>query len=219
MKTWVKGFLLVVVLVGAAHAGPGDRDRDNRGRDHDRVAIDRDRYLKAVNQLLKDIEELDDRNENNPNKTDRKWIRERLEAMRADLAGVRGDLESAPPAGGPHVPPPPPTHIPPPPPHVPPPAGPAAMTSQQFGDFVVELRKQTFDRERLGLLKEVANEQWFTTDQVIQAMNLFSFSSEKIAAGAAMYPHVVDRENWYRVYSTLSFSSDQEKLRKQTSGK
>lgn len=208
MKTLMKGLLLVVVLVGVASANHGN----------DRVAVDRGRYLKAVNQLLKDIEELDDRNENNANKGDRKWIRERLEAMRADLQGVRADLEGAPPAGGPPMPPPPPTFVPPPT-FTPPVPGPAAMTSQQFGDFVLELKKQAFDRERLALLREVAGESWFTTDQVIQSMNLFSFSNEKIAAGAAMYPRVVDRENWYRVYSTLTFSSDQEKLRKQTTGK
>ena len=93
------------------------------------------------------------------------------------------------------------------------------MSAAQFSEFVGELKKQSFDKERLGLLKEVSSEAWFTTDQVIQAMGLFSFSSEKVAAGTAMYPHVVDRANWYKVYSTFTFSSDQEKLRKQTSGK
>lgn len=208
MRTFGKALMLAVALgavAGIANARHGD----------DKVVIDRGRYEKAVSQLLKDIEELDDRNENNPNKQDRKWTRERLEAMRQDLAGIRTDLQSAPPAV-PGMPPPPPHFTPPPPP---PAQEPMAMNGQQFSEFVGELKKQSFDRERLGLLKEVAGQNWFTTDQVIQSMALFSFSSEKIAAGTAMYPRVVDRGNWYKVYSTFTFSSDQEKLRKQTSGK
>lgn len=222
MRTFGFGKIFVLVVAITAIAGlaiaadrAGDRDR---GRDE--VAVERSRYMKAINQLIKDIGELDDRNENNPKKEDRKWIRERLEAMRADLVGVRADLEAAPPAGhhgpgpGPWVPPPPPTPIIP----LPPPE-PQPMNGQQFSEFLGELKKQSFDKERLFLLKEVSSEAWFTTDQVIQAMSLFSFSSEKIAAGTAMYPHVVDRTNWFKVYSTFTFSSDQEKLRKQTSGK
>jgi hypothetical protein len=201
-----------LVLVAAITAVGGIANA-RHGND-DKVVIDRLRYEKAVSQLLKDIEELDDRNENNPKKEDRKWIRERLDAMKQDLTGIRSDLQAAPPAGMP--PPPPPMYTPLPPP---PPAEPMAMSPQQFSDFIGELKKQSFDRERLGLLKEVAGQNWFTTDQVIQSMALFSFNSEKIAAGTAMYPRVVDRSNWYKVYSTFTFSSDQEKLRKQTSGK
>ena len=221
MRTFGKTFVLVVAIsaiAGLAIAGDRDRDRD-RGRDD--VAVDRGRYLKALDQLVKDIDELDDRNENNPKKEDRKWIRERLDAMKGDLVGVRTDLLAAPAANAPHgpgpgpwVPPPQPTPMMPPPPMEPQP-----MNGQQFSEFLGELKKQSFDKERLGLLKEVSSEGWFTTDQVIQAMSLFSFSSEKIAAGTAMYPHVVDRTNWFKVYSTFTFSSDQEKLRKQTSGK
>lgn len=215
MRTFFgKTFVIVAVLSAVAGlAVAADRDRD---RDRDNVTVDRSRYLKAINQLVKDIEELDDRNENNPKKEDRKWIRERLEAMRQDLVGVRSDLEVAPKIG--HGPGPGPW-VPPPPPLPPTPIEPLPMNPQQFSEFLGELKKQSFDKERLGLLKEVSNEAWFTTDQVIQAMGLFSFSSEKVAAGTAMYPHVVDRANWFKVYSTFSFSSDQEKLRKQTSGK
>lgn len=210
MRTFGKALMLVAVL--SAVAGIANA----RHADDAMVVVERGRYEKAVNQLLKDIEELEDRNENNQNKQDRKWTRERLAAMRQDLTGIRADLQSAPPAV-PGMPPPPPPQFTPPPPPAPP--EPMAMTPQQFSEFVGELKKQSFDRERLGLLKEVAGQNWFTTDQVIESMALFSFSSEKIAAGTAMYPRVVDRGNWYKVYSTFSFSSDQEKLRKQTSGK
>lgn len=213
MRTLARIGVVAAALI-VAGTGIALADHDERGR----VAIDRDRYLKTVNQLIKDIGELDDRNENNPKKEDRKWIRERLEEMRKDLVGVRADLEAAPVvAGGPMPPPIPPPPMPPPIPV--PPAQPEAMTGMQFAEFVGELKKQSFDKERLALLKEVSAENWFTTDQVIQAMGLFSFSSEKIAAGTAMYPRVVDQKNWYKVYSTFSFSSDQEKLRRQTSGK
>lgn len=211
---WTASVVAAVVVVGVVAGVAGDAQADRRHGES--VIVDRDRHLKAVNQLLEDIEELLDRNEDNPDKRARKWTRERLEAMGADLRGVRADLQSAPPAG---FPPPPPPPLPPPP--FPPPSGPvhgAAMTPAEFASFQAELKKQTFDSNRLGLVKEVAAEAWFTTDQVIQTMSHFSFSGEKIQAAAAMYPHVVDRERWYSVYSTLTFSSDQEKLRKLTSG-
>ena len=72
MRTFGKSFVLVTAISALAGlAIARDRDRDD-------VAVDRSRYLKAINQLVKDVDELQDRNENNPKKEDRKWIRERL---------------------------------------------------------------------------------------------------------------------------------------------
>ena len=210
----MKRVVVAVLVLVASPVLAGHGDRDNRG---EKAAVDRGRYVRTLGQLLKDVEELEARNEDNPNKQDRKWIRERLAEMRKDLASVKSDVESAPTAGAidPYIPPPP---LPPPSGPIPPPFG-TAMTPQEYATLHAELKKQSFDSNRLQLVREVSGSAWFTTDQVIQTMGLFSFSTEKIQAGAAMYPRVVDRDQWYRVYSTLTFSSDQEKLRKLTSGK
>ena len=206
-----------VLAAGAAVAG------------HDsRVAVEQAWYLKTTGQLLKDLDELEDRAEDNPNKADRKWMRERIALMRKDLQDLRADVEHAPqverlevptvpstPSSLPPTPPPVQSEIPPPPT---PPPGPLEMASKEFSDFVAAVKKENFDADRLKIIKEVAKDQWFTTAQVRQVLEAINYNSNKVDAGVILYPHVVDKDSWFKIYDALPFSSDKDKLRRKTSG-
>ncbi len=204
------GLFLAGLFAGAATTALAEHEGDM-------VAVDRAWYRKVVDQLIKDADEIEDKNEDNPDKNSRKAIRERLVAMRKDLVAMRGDLDKAPDArpGGPvEVP----TMIPTPPGPPPTPVGPIPMNPDEFGDFLKAIKKSTYSSDKLALVKDVTKNAWFTTDQVVKVMNEFVYSNEKVQSAAAMYPRVVDQQNWFKVYGALTYSSDRDKLRKLTTG-
>lgn len=216
-RTAIAVFMMGLVA-GAGTSALADRT------DGDMVAVERGWYRKVVEQLLKDADSLEEKNEDNPDKNSRKAVREVLVAMRKDLVAMRADLEKAPfarPAGDVIAEIPPTLHVPPPTLATTPivtPAGPIPLTDGEFSDLLKAIKKASYSSDKLALVKDVAAIGWFTVDQVAKVMQEFSYSNEKVQAGATLYPRVVDKQNWFKVYSSLTYSSDRDKLRKLTSG-
>ena len=89
-----------------------------------------------------------------------------------------------------------------------------AMTDPEFSRFYSQLQRTTFASSKKDLVTDVMAGASVTSDQVARVMGLFTFSSDKIAVAAIMYPSVVDPHNFYAVYSELTFESDRKKLRR-----
>ena len=89
--------------------------------------------------------------------------------------------------------------------HSPPHARQCGMTDRQFSSFVSLVKNSTFRSQKKNLIEGAAASNSFTVDQVIQIMNLMTFSSDKVDVAAAMYHSVCDRNNWYKVYSVFEF--------------
>ncbi len=87
------------------------------------------------------------------------------------------------------------------------------MTDYQFSTFVSMVQNTTFSRDQLELIKSAANSNSFTVAQVMQTMNLMTFSREKMDVAASMYNSVCDYNNWYMVYSLLDFNSHIKELK------
>ena len=88
------------------------------------------------------------------------------------------------------------------------------MSNSQFSTFVSLVNNTTFRSQKLEVIKAAAASNTFTVSQVIQTMNLMSFSSDKIDVAAAMYNNVCDRNNWYMVYSVFDFSTQVKALKR-----
>lgn len=193
--------VLLAVNVNASHDPDGPP-----------VVVERGWYLKSVNQLLVDIDSIEERLDGENAKKSRRFVRERLTAMRDDLEDMRDDLQSAPvarPGNGP-------IGYPPPPP--PPPSGPVVMNDAEFAQVVSAYRTAYYTSQKYVVLQEVAAANWFTTDQVIAILNDTYWNTDKVKAGALLYPRVADRKNWFKVYAALHWESDREELRKLTTG-
>jgi hypothetical protein len=219
------GFVaLGLVLPGRALAAEGDSPK---------AAVDRARYQRTVDQLLKDLDDLADKNEDNGNKTDRKYVRERIEAMRQDLAAMRKDLDAAPPAGVTvtvveNAPPTPvetaaqvvvvqtPASAPTP---APTPAGPAALSPPELQAIADAITKAQYSGDKIRILRDAAANDWFTVEQVVTLMGLYGYSNDKVTAAAMLYPRVVDKNDWFKVYAALTYSSDRARLQSMTTGK
>lgn len=213
------GFVaLGLVLPGRAFAAEGDSPK---------AAVDRARYQRTVDQLLKDLDDLADKNEDNANKTDRKYVRERIEAMRQDLAAMRKDLDAAPPAGvtvtivenATSTPVETATQVAIAPTPAPTPSGPAALTPPELQAIVDAITKAPYSGDKIRILRDAAANDWFSVEQVVTLMGLYGYSNDKVTAAAMLYPRVVDKNDWFKVYAALTYSSDRARLQSMTTGK
>lgn len=88
------------------------------------------------------------------------------------------------------------------------------MPPPAFGGLKDAIEEESFDDEKLAVLREAARHNVFLVDQAIQLIELFTFSDGKVEAGVILYPQVIDPENWFRVYGAYTFDSDKEELRR-----
>jgi len=76
------------------------------------------------------------------------------------------------------------------------------------------IEEESFDDEKLAILRDATRHNLFLVSQAIVLIELFTFSDGKVEAGVMLHPQVLDIENWYRVYGAYTFDSDKEELRK-----
>lgn len=91
--------------------------------------------------------------------------------------------------------------------------GPQACDSGDFNRVFAAVDGESFASEQLAVLGQAARDRWFSVDQVITLLGIFSFGKDQVEAGAVLFPRVVDEEEWYRVYGAFTFDSDKDKLR------
>ena len=94
------------------------------------------------------------------------------------------------------------------------PQSPQVCDAGDFGRVLQSVKAESFSDARLGVLRDAVGGRWFDVAQVKTMMSVFSFGDEKIDAAVLMHPRVVDPQNWYQVYGTLTFDSEKDTLRK-----
>jgi hypothetical protein len=94
------------------------------------------------------------------------------------------------------------------------PAKPVAMSVDAFRAFLLAIHGGNFDKDKLQIVVQAAQTNWFTAGQIGLVMDLFDFGAGKVDAAAAMWPHMVDPENSFTIYGKLEFQGDKDKLRR-----
>ena len=92
-----------------------------------------------------------------------------------------------------------------------------AMTDAAFTQLVSSVRSASFDEDKVGVVRDAARLNWFTTNQIASLMGLLSFDEGKIELAVAAFGHAVDPQNSFVLYKKLSFDDSREKLRKRIS--
>ncbi|MCO4770216.1 MAG: DUF4476 domain-containing protein [Deltaproteobacteria bacterium] len=92
--------------------------------------------------------------------------------------------------------------------------GPVAVPEGEFATVLRAVRGETFDDDKMRMLRDVANYRFFDVGQTKRLVSLFTFSDAKVDAAAFLHSRIVDPENFYLVYSSLTFPSDKEALRR-----
>lgn len=96
------------------------------------------------------------------------------------------------------------------------PVRPAPAPRIAMGDVLSALDAEPFSDGKLSTLRSIAAHRCFTTGEVVQVMNAFTFDRDKVEAAALLYRTVEDPERWFQVYPALTFSSSRDDLRRRT---
>ncbi len=86
------------------------------------------------------------------------------------------------------------------------------MKGREFESVKESLRKEWFEANRLQSTKFIIDKNNFTTQQVKELMQLFTFENNKLEVAKYAYSKTVDKRNYYLVNEELTFSSSKEEL-------
>lgn len=87
------------------------------------------------------------------------------------------------------------------------------MNDQLFQTFYKEMKNEPFKDDRMKLLNAALAGSDFTSAQCFQLTKLYTFDDDRMEIMKIMYPRIVDKEAFFTVINTLTFSSSKEKMK------
>ena len=87
------------------------------------------------------------------------------------------------------------------------------MNDQLFQTFYKEMKNEPFKDDRMKLLNAALAGSDFTSAQCLQLTKLYTFADDRMEIMKIMYPRIVDKEAFFTVINTLTFSSSKEKMK------
>lgn len=87
------------------------------------------------------------------------------------------------------------------------------MNDQFFQTFYKEMKNEPFKDDRMKLLNAALAGSDFTSAQCLQLTKLYTFDDDRMEIMKIMYPRIVDKEAFFTVINTLTFSSSKEKMK------
>jgi hypothetical protein len=89
-----------------------------------------------------------------------------------------------------------------------------AVNANEFQNILEHINKQSFDDRKLQTAKTITRDRSFTTAQIIEICKQFSFEKNKLDYAKFAYDYTIDKNNYYKVSSVFSFSSNARELEK-----
>ncbi len=86
------------------------------------------------------------------------------------------------------------------------------MNQVSFNQLLQTVSNETFDSDRLDVIKIALMYNDLNTSQVAILMSQFTFDSDKLTFAKLAYPKTVDKENYYLVSNGFTFSRSKNKL-------
>ncbi len=83
----------------------------------------------------------------------------------------------------------------------------SVMSDFDFSNFIRSLNNAAFENTKISISKTVLANNYFTTYQVKQIIQEFSFENSKLEFAKAAYSKTIDRNNYYSVSDLFSFNS------------
>lgn len=90
--------------------------------------------------------------------------------------------------------------------------GPMPINNYDFNALRQTIQTQPFESAKLTILKQAVPQHYFSTQQVTDIMQCFTFESYRLEVAKLMYPQVLDQQNYYLVNNAFSFSSSVREL-------
>lgn len=86
------------------------------------------------------------------------------------------------------------------------------MDNSRFDQMKNTLRNIAFEDTRLGTCKQMMDNGNFSSSQIRELMQLFSFETNKLELAKAAYSRTVDPENFFNTYDAFSFNSSRDEM-------
>jgi Domain of unknown function (DUF4476) len=96
---------------------------------------------------------------------------------------------------------------------------PTPISIQDFNRLSVSMRNQAFDKDKYLFLENVVAGHHFTCDQASQLLKHFSFDNDRIKGALALYPCLVDPENFNRVLEAFTFENNRKTVMERIKGR
>ena len=84
---------------------------------------------------------------------------------------------------------------------------PLPMHQNDFNQLMQIIRSKAFDSTREDIAKGAIASNYFTSQQVRQMLELFTFESTRMSIAKKAYDKVVDQQNYFVVYDAFTFES------------
>jgi hypothetical protein len=84
----------------------------------------------------------------------------------------------------------------------------AAMDDARFKELLEQVKGESFEDERNGVLETAASTNHFTCAQIGKVIDVISMGDEKVAALAILAPRRVDRENSHTLLAKFTFDDE-----------
>lgn len=92
------------------------------------------------------------------------------------------------------------------------PIGPQPMNAYDFSQLKHTIAQANFESTKLNIFRQALAYNNFTSQQVLELMDVFWFESSKLEVAKLAYDRTVDRNNYYIVNNGFSFSSSVNQL-------
>lgn len=86
------------------------------------------------------------------------------------------------------------------------------MNGTTFSQFKQTISNTTFENSKLALARQTISQNYFTSAQIKELVQLFSFEDGKLDIAKFAYQYCTDANNYFIVSEALSFSSSKEEL-------
>lgn len=92
------------------------------------------------------------------------------------------------------------------------PIQPACINDEDYKSMLSTLKKESFDDTRLDLAKSFIQNIGINAAQINGFIKTFSFEKNKIEFAKYAYNKCIDKQNYYKVYDSFSFSSSKKEV-------
>ena len=85
---------------------------------------------------------------------------------------------------------------------------------ESFEDFVRAVERQTWDKDKINYIRDAAQRNSFTVQQVIRLLKLFTWDNERLPVLEAVAPRIRDGFNTYKLIEYFDFQDAKQKARR-----
>jgi len=86
------------------------------------------------------------------------------------------------------------------------------MSDRMFIAAKETIRRESFDKDKLMVAKQIVSKNMFNSSQVKELVQLFSFDDSKLELAKFAYARTFDRNNYFIMYDAFAFRKNKEEL-------